>query len=145
MGQAALALPTLRDELDRKVFETIEWLVVGLDKARFTPEQFSMGMNTLFMAVSGIADEAFIGIVTESQKECEDVKPHIKRLFHAPKEEPEIMSVHWNVGSDCVVINRLSYEMVYGSKTWDLHTAKKARAFVDKFAALMLTKGWIEL
>lgn len=144
MGQAALALPTLREELDRKVFETIEWLVVGLDKARFTPEQFSMGMNTLFMTVSGIADKDFIGIVTEAQKECEDVKPHIKRSFHAP-DEAEIVSIHWNVNSDRIVITKRSFGLAHGGTIKDFDTAKEARAFVDKFAALMLTKGWVEL
>lgn len=135
---------SLRHELNRKVFETVEWLVVGLDKARFTPEQFSMGMNTLFMAVSGIADEDFISIVTESQKECEDVRPHIKRSFHAP-DEAEINSIRWNVGSDRIVTFRLSFGLAHGGIVKDFDTAKEARAFVDKFATLMLSKGWVEL
>src|SRR3569832_1870617 len=49
-------LPTIREELDRKAFETIDWLITSYDKGKLTEPQFHSGLNALFMATSGLVD-----------------------------------------------------------------------------------------
>jgi hypothetical protein len=65
-------LPSIQDELSRKVHETLEWLLVGVERGRITKEQCSFGLDTLFMAVSGLVDKDFIKIITEAQAMCEE-------------------------------------------------------------------------
>lgn len=59
-------------ELNRKTYDTISWLIRGLEGGRLTKAQFSTGIDTLFMAVSGLVDGEFIHIITEAQKMCEE-------------------------------------------------------------------------
>lgn len=67
-------LPTLQEELDRKVHETLTWLIHGLEIGRITKTEFSTSIDALFMAVSGLVENDFIQIITEAQKMCEENK-----------------------------------------------------------------------
>lgn len=71
-------LPTLREELDRKVFATLEHLFHQVKTKRITVEQFSFGIDTLFMAVSGLVDDDFIQIITEASRLCEKHKSEME-------------------------------------------------------------------
>ena len=71
-------LPTLREELDRKVFATLEHLFHQMKTERITMEQFSFGIDTLFMAVSGLVDKDFINIITEAGRLCEAHQAGVK-------------------------------------------------------------------
>ena len=136
--------PTLREELDRKVYDTADWLVNGLDKGRFTNEQFSMGMNTLFSTVAGLANEDFIHIVTEAQKQCAYVNVEVKRHFHSPDSD-EIRTARWVPGEAKLMVTlRTCGEVTYG-KSVEYASPAGARDMLDKFSDAMLKKGWYEL
>lgn len=137
-------LPTLREELDRKVFETVQWLIVGLEKGRLSTEQFSMGMNTAFMTVSGIADSDFINIITESQAQCEGVRPTIEHTFHSPTEA-HIRGAIWIVGDDKVTMTVRRMGVVVTTGVQDFEDAKTARLFVERFESAMGKTDWIKL
>jgi len=56
--------PTLREELDRKAFQTLDWLFTSLDNGKLTAAQFSTGLDALFMATSGLVDDEIATLVT---------------------------------------------------------------------------------
>lgn len=56
----------LRSELNRKTFETLDWLIRAVTRGDLTREQFSTGIDTLFMAVNGLVDKEFVHILTEA-------------------------------------------------------------------------------
>lgn len=74
-------VPNLKDELDRKCFQTAEWLIVGYEKARLTLEQFSTGMDALFMASAGLIDPSITDISTQASLMVGAHRVHTERHF----------------------------------------------------------------
>jgi hypothetical protein len=61
-------VPVLQDEVNRKALDTLAWLVMSIHHGKITAEQFSTGVDTLFMAVSGlVTDKDFIHMIGEAQ------------------------------------------------------------------------------
>lgn len=68
-------VPDLQSEVNRKAFDTLSWLTLAVSAKRISPDQFSTGVDALFMAVSGlVSDRDFIYMITEAQKLCEGDK-----------------------------------------------------------------------
>lgn len=63
-----MTVPVLQDEINRKAIETIAWLTLAVTHGKITPEQFSTGIDALFMATSGlVTDKDYIIMITEAQ------------------------------------------------------------------------------
>lgn len=144
MALPAPALPTLKDELDRKTFETIEHLVAAERKGRMTKAQVSASLDTLFMAVSGLVDNDFIHIITEAQTVVGGDKSVVKRHFVLP-DRGIIQTVAWVPGTDkFTTCQRDDGHAVAGAvKEFD-SVEKAARAFA-RLGEGFESKGWIEL
>lgn len=144
MALPAPALPTLKDELDRKVFETIEYLTGAAHKGRMTKAQVSASLDTLFMAVSGLVDNDFIDIITEAQNVVGGDKSVVKRHFVLP-DRNIIQTVAWIPGTEkfttCQREN--GYAVAGAVKEFD-SVEKAARAFA-RLGEGFESKGWIEL
>lgn len=62
------AVPVLQDEINRKALDTLMWLTLALDQRKITPDQFSTGVDSLFMAVSGLVSDAdWMQLIGEAQ------------------------------------------------------------------------------
>lgn len=137
-------LPTLRDELDRKVFETIDYLVGAVARGRMTKAQASAGLDTLFMAVNGLVDSDFINIITEAQSVFNCDKSVVRRHFVLP-DRNIIQSVSWIPGTDkfttCQREN--GYAVAGAVKEFD-SVAKAGQAF-ERIGEGFEKKGWVEL
>ena len=69
-----MQIPTLQAEVNRKAIETLEWLTNAAIKKQITQAEFSVGIDALFMAVSGlVSDKDFIVYITGAQKLCEPI------------------------------------------------------------------------
>ena len=67
-----MEIPNLQQEVNRKAFDTFAWLTNAVMNGSITKEQFSTGIDALFMAMSGIvSDRDFIAYITEAQNLCE--------------------------------------------------------------------------
>ena len=66
-----MSVPNLKDELDRKVFETLEYLVTRRHRKQISQQYFDGGIDCLFMAVNGLVKEEFLEIITAAQAEIE--------------------------------------------------------------------------
>lgn len=135
------AVPTLREELDRKVFGTLEYLINGEAKGRLTAEQASFGLDVLFMAVSGLVDNDFINIITEAQSNKS--APSVKLTFRDPNAD-ETTTFVWVVGSDKIttIKRQRGFATGGGSKTFD--SAADAVATLRKIGPNLKKKGWTE-
>lgn len=70
-----MTVPVLQDEVNRKAFETLSWLTLSVTNGKITPAQYSTGIDSLFMAVSGlVTDRDFIHMIGEAQRLCEEDK-----------------------------------------------------------------------
>jgi hypothetical protein len=132
-------IPTLQEELDRKAFETLEFLCYGVEQGRITPEQFSTGIDVLFMTVSGLLRNDFIGLVTEAQKLCPSEPLVLKRCF---SDGTALMKVEWTVGSD-----RVSMGRPFGGKSAvkEFDTAREAKNWFAAIGGSLEAKGYKEI
>jgi hypothetical protein len=72
-----MTVPVLQDEVNRKAIDTIAWLTLAVTQGKITPEQFSTGIDALFMATSGlVTDRDYIIMITEAQRLIEKEKEH---------------------------------------------------------------------
>lgn len=144
MSEATYAIPTLREELDRKVMDTLEWLVLGRQRGRLTELQFSAGIDTLFMAVSGLVGEEFIHMITEAQSLAGANKVVLKRHFKAPTGD-KIMSFAWTPGEDSIYITDRVVGIPVGGAVKGYINAETAARMFNGVDGVMKEKGWIEL
>jgi hypothetical protein len=72
-------VPVLQDEVNRKAYDALSYLTMAVTHKKITPEQFSTGVDVLFMAVSGlVSDRDFIHIIGEAQALCKPAEPEVE-------------------------------------------------------------------
>lgn len=69
------SMPTIKEELDRKTLDTLEYLITKREAKEITREQISTGLDVLFMNVSGLVSEDFIELITAADEEYCKLKP----------------------------------------------------------------------
>jgi len=80
-------VPVLQDEVNRKAFEALSYLTTAVHHGKITPEQFSTGVDVLFMAVSGlVTDPDFIHIISEAQYIIDKEKNDGSSRLHSARE-----------------------------------------------------------
>ena len=80
-------VPILQDEVNRKAFDALSYLTTAVHHGKITPDQFSTGIDVLFMAVSGlVTDPDFIYIISEAQGLIEKEKKHGSSRLHSARE-----------------------------------------------------------
>lgn len=144
MALPAPALPTLKDELDRKVFETIEYLVSAVHKGRMTQAQVSASLDTLFMAVSGLVDNDFINIITEAQNVAGSDKSVVKRHFVLPDRDI-IQTISWIPGTSTLTTCQREGGMATGGAVKEFDSVAKAAQAFYRIGESFEKKGWVEL
>jgi hypothetical protein len=61
-------VPVLQDEVNRKAVDTLIWLGMSLHHGKISVDQFSTGVDALFMAVSGlVTDKDWLQMIGEAQ------------------------------------------------------------------------------
>jgi hypothetical protein len=131
-------LPTLQEEIDRKAFETLEWLTYSVAQGRMTAHQFSTGIDVLFMTVSGLLKNDFIGLITAAQELCPKEPLHLKRSF---SDGSAVMTVEWTVGSEQVWFGRFGGKRAV--KGFD--TARQAQEWFAAAGKPLEAKGFKEI
>lgn len=137
------ALPSLREELDRKTGEALDWLITGYSIGKLDAVQFEAGIDTLWKTVAGIANQDFAHVISVASKQCGAGAIH-RRSFHHP-DKAVIRQLIWTVGKDSFdVIDRIC-GAITGETTVDCDDAAAARDKVAKVGEVIIKKGWIEL
>lgn len=137
-------VPTLREELDRKVFETLDWIIGGLQNGKLTKDQASFGLDTLHKATCGLVDDEFIEIMTAADELVKGAKSVVKMHFHAPAGD-EIQTFVWTPGTERVTVCKRVCGMPVSGSVKDFDSQKAAAEFMGRLSGGMEKKGWIEL
>lgn len=140
---SALEEYSVANELNRKTLVTLEWLTNGINSGRITLEQFSFGIDTLFMTVSGLVDKDFITIISEGVRMSELVQSLVKKVFLDEKSR-SVMTFSWTPGADSVLTCMRSAAGVT-RRSIDMADALAASTYMNGISELMSKKGWIEL
>jgi hypothetical protein len=141
----AYSPPTIHEEIERKAWQTLEWLSESFHKGRLTEQQFSTGYDALFMAVSGLVDDGgFLEAVSEAGNLANSSKYVTKRHFHHV-EKDEIVTFCWHPGEDNVTLIRRINGVAVNGKNAIHKDAKDAAAFMQSIGDRMTASVWIEL
>lgn len=139
-------MPTFREQVSEKAFETMEWLITSLHQAKLTEEQFSAGVNAVFMTLSGLMDDSLFHLVSECAKEIHSEHPTLRRIFINGKA---VMTARWKVASSDVVIvgsvieDGVHREVKTHTKSFD--TAKEALDYFNNGVSAFTKVGYVEL
>lgn len=60
-------LPTVAEELERKVFEQLERLVIQLENGQITDAQFDTGVMTIWHCVSGLVSNDLMNVISAAK------------------------------------------------------------------------------
>lgn len=136
-------IPTIREELDRKAFETVEWLLSGFNAGRLTAQQLSTGLDTLFMAVNGLTDEGIVDLITAGSELTKLVEA--PTLRHCMLKGDKVVALTWTVASEQIeiVVYTAGVETSRQAKIYD--TAKLACAAIQKVADKLAVFGYLKL
>lgn len=135
-------MPTIREELDRKSYETIEWLATSLKRGKLTEQQFAVGIESVFMTVSGLVDEQVIEVITEASRVASNVSGDLKRNFVL---ENVVVTLYWRTDEDYFAMTKLmdgspiSVDFVSGD------TPEMALKRMQYLAEKLVSKGYREL
>lgn len=132
----------LAPELKRKSLETIQWLINRVHSGQLTEEQFNTGVDTLFMAVSGLVQEPartplgeakFVDIITACQSEIQNIYPVVKRVLYNHKSGMFKM-FRWQAGDAFVDCTTCLSGQEPTTKRIDYKDPSAARDALDKVA-----------
>ena len=139
---ANYALPTVAQELDRKSFETIEWLFNSVDKGKISKFQFKTGIDTLFMSVAGLVDSSLFDLVSAANATIGTVQP--SEDYHFIKDD-STLSLKWQIGKDYVrtVIRKNGKVLRNSDRHFD--TATDAKFYIGMAVNRMVKEGFEQL
>lgn len=133
--------PTLKEELDRKSFATVEWLYSSLERGRITPSQFSTGLDALFMAVSGLTNDGVIDLITAGSGAASKEVAKIRRVL---LKGDSTMVLTWVAGSELFEATSYRSGVKRGTQTTPLESPAKAKLALDSAAQHLLARGYME-
>lgn len=125
--QNATELPSLRDELDRKTLEALDWIVRGVEAGQLTQESARTAAAAVFQAVSGLLSpeiaDAFNQVLAGLGPREKDAV--LRRVFY---DDDRMAVVSWVVGSGVVkVAMKLPHTTSLKDFTYDDPADAKAR------------------
>lgn len=135
------AFPSVRDELERKLHETIESLVTRRQQAMISPEVFANSVDTLLMAVSGLTGNRMMAVLSELENMAKNERQHV----------PETVSRHFvnKSGLIVVLVWKVSYS-TFQAQIWEGGEMSRATDYKKDDAAaafdgmVEMAKGLVE-
>lgn len=134
-------VPSLREELDRKVFEALEDLVNAPSTGRMSAAEVSGGVKTLFTAVSGLVDNKFIEIITGLSELC-GAGGAEKRIFI---KDGEVVKLSWSPGASTIMRQFYTFGALVKGDVKQYSSVSDAAHIFRNCGTNFTTKGWEEL
>lgn len=137
-------LPTLREELDRKSMETVDYLFSNLDNGKITMSQFSTGLDVLFMATAGLVDKGIVDLVTNGAEYVRQAPDDmiIKRVFI---KDSITVRLARRPGADCFTVDFYKNGTHARQELKDYVLAKQASDAMTAYAVKLRGAGFTEL
>jgi len=135
-------VPTIRDELNRKSFEALEWLAVDFDHGKLTRAQYAAGLEALFMTVAGLVDEEIFKLITEASK-IAGTPPHTERRILVKNNTVVLLT--WHGGCQEFHIEVVENGVTKTSMSQHRDTPVLAREAMKNYVKVVLESGYREL
>lgn len=134
------SLPTLREELDRKSFATLDWLFTSLEQGKLTPEQFSTGIDALFMATAGLVDQEITTIVTGASGMAR--KGAFKRILLRHEVTCMLTRV---AGASSFLMTVYQAGKQVSERVQECDSSQAAKSAMERLVQAMVAKGYVEI
>lgn len=95
------SVPSVKDELERKAVENLEWIFGRLASKQMTMNQARIACQSAFNCVSGLVPNEVIGMFTDLKDDPAEVD-EVRRVIHIPRVGTFVVS--WRIGSEKVGI-----------------------------------------
>lgn len=135
-------IPTTREELDRKTYETLEWLIERREQGQISDDQFHTGVDATFNTVSGLVSEDIFRLVSEASTIVARRSTIHKKVF--------VMSgftsvVNWKANTTTIlhVICKNGEQVREMPKTYA--SAMETKSAFENSSKDYLKNGWTEL
>lgn len=138
----ASTVPVLQDEINRKAFETMEWLTNSLANGSLSARQFSTGVDALFMGVAGLVSGDIMEMMTLATH-LANSSPQTEKVFLI--KGVTAAQLAWTVGKDLVEQTMFRADKIVAEKTHTFDNARAARAGLDKLTARLADAGYLAL
>lgn len=137
--------PSTSEELERKVIETIKW-IVGRQQAGFmSGDQVNVAVDTLWKATAGLFPPAsnMTEVMSELEKFCDqDAKSTRRSLCN---DQGEILTFVWKVGYSQFFVYKREFGELVGHTDRTLPNAAAAFEKMQEWIAELVKRGWVLL
>ena len=97
-------LPTVEEELNAKALECLTWLTNKRDRSEMDGACFSIGLQAMFMCVSGLLDEEVFDLVSQAQADRGEINTHVDRqVLH---KNGDFIVIGRLVGNDKLLVTK---------------------------------------
>ncbi|MFM0095603.1 hypothetical protein PQQ87_08320 [Paraburkholderia nemoris] len=134
--------PPLKDEIARKTYDALAFLCTGLDHGKLTKDQFSTGMDVVFLITAGLVPSDVIDAVTESQSTLAGHKTVERRSF---VNRDMIMTFKRVAGEPKVTVTQWLAGVNHNETTREFLTSAEAAHFMKTVGDRLSRKGFSEL
>lgn len=135
-------LPTVKEELDRKTVESIEWLLHAHTVGNLTENQFAAAIDALFMAVNGVVSEDVAQMLTEASQLPSRRTEVLKRHFI---KDGALVTVQRDVGGTAVqYATRVNGKIKTQRKT-EYDSAREAAEGMATSSRIIVGSGYEEI
>jgi hypothetical protein len=137
-------VPSVKDEVNRKAFATMEWLFASHQRGDMDARQFNTGVDSLFMATSGLVDEEMMGLMHAAGQLVDSSLPIVKRHFF---KSGKVLTLLWGSGQSTWTATETFSDPDTGGKTRikTESSAEAAKEKLDQMALMLLMRGYEEL
>lgn len=139
------AVPTLREEVERKAVETLEKLALDLDGKRITEAQYHYGLDVLWSAVAGLAGDDFT-MMMEVARAAKRGQSFFTKQYYLSARGQIVRVTNTHAGVVCCDVN---LGLSSSRKVYDLRDEPNPhRAAAQKFDDLcrnLVEKGFKEI
>lgn len=136
------AVPVLQDELDRKVFETLEWLLDGFEGGKLTSDQVSIGADAVFKATAGLTNRENFQIVSEMSSQFPNSRVDTNTIL-ATADNTFI--IRWVPGDDSFMVIPCNRGVWGMAKSVDCADIAEARKKMDALIVSLQKKGYMDI
>lgn len=92
-----MKVPQLRDELERKTVETLEWIIERASSGQMTPAETKVAIQTTFSVVSGLVGKDIMSAM--ETVEADPLADTVIRRVFTKEGTPKMFVASWRVGS----------------------------------------------
>lgn len=134
-------VPVLKEELQRKLFNTIEALCVRTQAGLLSKGQFDAAVDALFQTCCGLVSDDILEVVTEAS-ELAGSAPVIEKRAFTKAGATAVLT--WNVGEESfsyIAIGALGHKMKLINCTTPQDAAEKFETLCDR----LKEGGWEEI